>query len=192
VWTKPGPLDWGAWERVRLHCYYTDRILSPIHSLASVAEIAAAAHERTDGSGYHQRRAGKSLALAARVLAAADVAFAMGEHRPYRAALPPETIAHELLADTRAGRLDAMAVDAVLACIGLPNRAAPAASHGLSARELEVSRLLARGKTNKEIGMLLGISPRTVQIHVAHIFDKLGVHSRAGAAIWLVENELSQ
>ena len=60
----------------------------------------------------------------------------------------------------------------------------------LSERELEVSRLLARGKTNKEIGMLLGISPRTVQIHVAHIFDKLGVHSRACAAVWFVEREL--
>jgi DNA-binding NarL/FixJ family response regulator len=62
----------------------------------------------------------------------------------------------------------------------------------LSERELEVSRLLALGKTNKEIGMVLGISPRTVQIHVAHIFDKLGVHSRACAAVWLVEHDLGR
>jgi len=104
--------------------------------------------------------------------------------------LTREAIARELQAETRAGRLDPTVVDAVLASIGLRDRTAPAKLHGLSARELDVARLLARGKTNKEIGTLLGISPRTVQIHVAHIFDKLGVHSRAGAAIWLVEHEL--
>ena len=52
-----------------------------------------------------------------------------------------------------------------------------------------MSRLLARGKTNKEIADLLGISVRTVHNHVAHIFDKLGVHSRSGAAIWLMEHD---
>jgi len=36
---------------------------------------------------------------------------------------------------------------------------------------------------------VLGISLRTVQNHVAHIFDKLGLHSRSGVAVWLVENE---
>ena len=55
-----------------------------------------------------------------------------------------------------------------------------------------MSRLLARGKSNKEIGADLHISPRTVQIHVARIFDKLGVRSRAGAAIWLIEHDLAQ
>jgi DNA-binding NarL/FixJ family response regulator len=63
---------------------------------------------------------------------------------------------------------------------------------GLSEREVDVSRLLARGKTNKEIADLLGISVRTVHNHVAHIFDKLGVHSRSGVAVWLVESEFVQ
>ena len=58
----------------------------------------------------------------------------------------------------------------------------------LSERELQVSRLIARGQTNKEIAVTLGISPRTVQIHVSHIFEKLGVHTRACAAVWLVEH----
>jgi DNA-binding NarL/FixJ family response regulator len=71
-------------------------------------------------------------------------------------------------------------------------RAEPVATYGLSERELEVSRLLARGKSDKEIGVQLHISPRTVQIHVARIFDKLGVRSRAGAAIWLIEHDLAQ
>jgi HD-GYP domain-containing protein (c-di-GMP phosphodiesterase class II)/DNA-binding CsgD family transcriptional regulator len=192
IWTQPGPLDWSAWEQVRLHPYYTGRILGPIQALAPVAEIATAAHERLDGSGYPQHRTAKSLSVAARVLAAADMAFAMSEDRPHRPALGSENIARELVAEVAAGRLDGRAVDAVLASLGVPERAEPAPSYGLSDRELEVSRLLARGKSNKEIGAELHISPRTVQIHVARIFDKLGVRSRAGAAIWLVEHDLAR
>jgi HD-GYP domain-containing protein (c-di-GMP phosphodiesterase class II) len=192
IWSRPGPLDWSARERVRLHSYYTERVLSPIPSLAAVADIASAAHERLDGSGYHACRKSKSLGAAARVLAAADVAFAMSEDRPHRPARKADAIAREMVAEAAAGRLDTAAVDAVLVSLGLHDRTAQASSHGLSERELQVSRWLARGKTNREIGMLLGISPRTVQIHVGHIFDKLGVHSRAGAAIWLVEHDLVQ
>ena len=94
--------------------------------------------------------------------------------------------------EASAGKLDARAVDAVLASLGLAERAPPPMGHDLSERELEVSRLLARGKSNKEIAAQLFISPRTVQIHVARIFDKLGVHSRAGAAVWLVEHDLAR
>ena len=190
VWAHPGPLDWSARERVRLHSHYTGRVLGPIEPLAQVADIAAAAHERLDASGYPQRRTSRSLSSAARVLAAADMAFAMSEDRPHRPALGPEIIARELVAEAAAGCLDAKAVDAVLASLGLPNRVAPPDSHGLSERELEVSRLLARGKSNKEIGAELHISPRTVQVHVGRIFEKLGVRSRAGAAIWLIEHDL--
>jgi DNA-binding NarL/FixJ family response regulator len=175
-----------------LHSHYTGRVLGPIEPLAQVAEIAAAAHERVDASGYPQRRTAQSLSSAARVLAAADMAFAMSEDRPHRPALGPEIIARELVAEAAAGRLDAKAVDAVLAALGLPNRAAPADSHGLSERELEVAQLLARGKSNKEIGAQLHISPRTVQVHVGRIFEKLGVRSRAGAAIWLIEHDLAR
>jgi DNA-binding CsgD family transcriptional regulator len=59
-----------------------------------------------------------------------------------------------------------------------------------SERELEVLRLIALGKTNKEIGELLQISARTVQKHVASSYNKLGLYSRAGAVAWLVENDL--
>jgi HD-GYP domain-containing protein (c-di-GMP phosphodiesterase class II) len=190
IWAQAGSLDWSAWERVRLHSHYTGRILSPVGPLAEVANIAAAAHERLDASGYPQRRAAPSLSSAAQVLAVADMAFAMSEERPYRPALGPEVIARELVAEAAAGRLDAKAVDAVLASLGLPNRTARAEPHGLSERELEVAQLLARGKSNKEIGAQLHISPRTVQVHVGRIFEKLQVRSRAGAAIWLIQHDL--
>src|SRR5512133_293587 len=52
IWEKPGPLSAGEWERVRLHPYLTGRILSRVRGLEPVATLAAAHHERQDGSGY--------------------------------------------------------------------------------------------------------------------------------------------
>ncbi|MFO0748579.1 MAG: response regulator transcription factor [Myxococcota bacterium] len=114
----------------------------------------------------------------------------MGEPRAYRPALPLASIAREARADVVAGRLDADAVDAVLAALGHRDARARARPDGLSDREVEVLRLVARGKTNKEIGSLLGISARTIQNHVAHVYDKIGVYSRAGAALYAIERGL--
>jgi DNA-binding CsgD family transcriptional regulator len=72
-------------------------------------------------------------------------------------------------------------LDRILAGVGASARV------NLSTREVDVSRWLARGKSNKEIATILGISPRTVQIHIAHLFDKVGVRTRAGLASWVVE-----
>jgi DNA-binding NarL/FixJ family response regulator len=52
---------------------------------------------------------------------------------------------------------------------------------GLTAREAEVMMWIARGKTNRDIGEILGSSPRTVNKHLEHIFEKLGVSTRSAA-----------
>jgi DNA-binding CsgD family transcriptional regulator len=57
-------------------------------------------------------------------------------------------------------------------------------------RELEVLRLVGAGKTNREIGLILRISEKTVQHHVSHSYNKLGLYSRAGAATWLAEHDV--
>lgn len=57
-----------------------------------------------------------------------------------------------------------------------------AASFQLTAREVEVLLWLAKGKTNRDIGEILGMAPRTVNKHLEHIFVKLGVETRAAAA----------
>ncbi len=94
IWDKPGPLTTSEWERVRLHPYYTERILVRCHSLASLVEPASSHHERLDGSGYHRSLPAEALTRGDRILAAADVFAALTSERPYRpayadAATPP-------------------------------------------------------------------------------------------------------
>ena len=73
IWDKPGPLSAGEQERVRLHPYYTERVLERSGALAPLALLAGSHHERLDGSGYHRGAAAAQLSVGARLLAAADV-----------------------------------------------------------------------------------------------------------------------
>jgi DNA-binding CsgD family transcriptional regulator len=68
--------------------------------------------------------------------------------------------------------------------------ARPRAAGSLSERELQVLRLLAAGRTNREVAEALFISEKTVARHVSNIFDKLGVSSRTGATAWAYEHKL--
>jgi DNA-binding NarL/FixJ family response regulator len=61
----------------------------------------------------------------------------------------------------------------------------PLAGHGFTARELDVARLLAEGRTNATIARELGISPHTARHHTQRVLTKLGVHSRAAAGALL-------
>ncbi|MCM6762982.1 response regulator transcription factor [Rathayibacter sp. ZW T2_19] len=56
---------------------------------------------------------------------------------------------------------------------------------GLSAREEQVLRLIASGRSNKEIARELGIAERTVKVHVGHAFTRIGVRDRTSAALWV-------
>ncbi len=181
IWDKRGPLGQLERERVRLHPYLTDRMLAGVPALRHVRTIAARHHERLDGSGYPSGLSGTDLSASDRILAAADGYHAMTEPRPYRAELPPETAAAELRADVKAGRLDGDAVEAVLAAAGHRAPARREWPGGLTAREVEVLSLLARGYANKEIAKRLFITPKTVSSHVEHIYTKIGVSSRARA-----------
>jgi len=184
VWDKPGRLTVAEWERVRMHAYWTERALWQARPLRPLAQLAAGAHERCDGTGYHRSLPGAMIARSARLLAAADAYHAMREARPHRPALTADLAARELLAEVAAGRLDRAAAAAVLDAAGAAPRRLPGWPHELTDREVEVLRLVARGHSNKEIGAALGISAKTVQHHVAHVYAKIGVTSRAGAALF--------
>ena len=103
---------------MRMHPYYTERMLARPAALARIGAIASLTHERCDGSGYHRGLTGPAIPTTARILAAACAFRAMTEPRPHRPALTAKQAAAELRAEVRAGRLDGDAVDAVLAAAG--------------------------------------------------------------------------
>ncbi|MCC6387223.1 MAG: AAA family ATPase [Dehalococcoidia bacterium] len=80
--------------------------------------------------------------------------------------------------------------EAAIASAALPPRGRAILPGGLSAREAEVLRLVAMGRSNREAAAELVISERTVVNHLSHIFDKLGVENRAGAAAFAVRHGL--
>ena len=191
IWEKPGALDTAERERVRLHPYYTERILARASAFARAATCAASHHERLDGSGYHRGVGATALPLAARVLQAADAYDAMTHARPQRRPLGPDRARAELRAGVEDGRLDQRAVNAVLEAAGArPVRVAEAWPAGLSDREVDVLRLLARGRTNRQIATELVIAPKTVGRHVENLYAKTGLSTRAGAALFCVEHDL--
>jgi HD-GYP domain-containing protein (c-di-GMP phosphodiesterase class II) len=191
VWQRAGPLDVAGTERVRLHPYLSERVLGRCTGLGSVAELAGAHHERLDGSGYHRGTAGGRLSRSARLLAAADVWTALGEDRPHRPALSRGRARDLLWAEVAGGRLDAAASEAVLAASDdtTVHRSVPRPA-GLSDREVEVLRLIARGHSNREVAGRLWISTKTVGHHVEHIYAKVGVRTRPAAALFAMENGL--
>ena len=190
IWDKPGPLGAGEWERVRMHPYLTERMLHQAETLAPLGAIAVQHRERLDGSGYPRGLSGAAISQAGRILGAADAYQAMREPRPYREARSADEAAAELRAEVRAGRLDADAAEAVLGAAGhrvARRREGPA---GLTAREVDVLRLLARGLSNKQIAEQLVISPKTVANHVEHIYSKIGASTRAAAGLFAMRHGL--
>jgi putative nucleotidyltransferase with HDIG domain len=89
---KPGPLSQSEWETVRRHPRWSMEILTRVSAFEDVARIAAAHHERLDGSGYHRGLTAEQLDQPSRILAVADVAEALSADRPYRPALPPDQV----------------------------------------------------------------------------------------------------
>jgi len=191
IWEKAGALSAIEWEAVRLHPYHTERILSRAPALRPLALIAGMHHERQDGSGYFRAARDPLLPPAVRLLCAAEAYQAMTQERPHRRALVLDAAAETLAAEARAGRLDGDAVRAVLAVAG--HRAARARAGGpagLTVRELEVLRLIATGSSYGDVAQALVISARTAAHHVQHIYDKVGVSSRAAAALFAMEHQL--
>jgi len=191
IWIKMGALTESEWERVRLHAHYTERIFARSEPLGAIGRVAGLHHERLDGSGYHRGTGAQGLSPLARILAAAEFYQTKIEVRPHRAALTRDAAASALKQEMRAGRIDAEAGNAVLAVAG--HRVPPVGRRlvaDLTPREIEVLRLIARGQSAKQVANCLGISRKTAGNHIQNLYGKIGVSTRAGAALFAIEHGL--
>ena len=187
---KPGGLTGTESERMRMHAYYTERVLARPAALARVGAIAALTHERLDGSGYRRGLSGAALSASARILAAADAYRAMTEPRPYRPALSAKQATKELLDEVRAGRLATLAVDAVLTAAGQSRPRRRTGPAGLTPREVEVLVLIARGASTRQIARDLDVSAKTAGTHIERIYSKTGASTRTTATLFALQHGL--
>ncbi len=189
VWNKAGPLNADEWEQARLHPYYTERVLDRSPFLHELSVIAAAHHERLDGSGYHRGTTAAGLSRPARILAAADA---------FRSALEPEAggpgrtldeAAKRVTADVESGLLDADAAAAIVAAAGLQRPVLPRPCD-LTDREIQVVTLLAQGMLTKQVARTLGISPKTADRHLQNAYQKIGISTRSALTLFAMEHGL--
>lgn len=192
TWMRQGALTERETDAAHLHPYHGERALLPLGGDGkSVAALVLRHHERLDGSGYHRYAKANDLSAAARILAAAETFQTAREARPYRERQSDEAAASRLRAAVRDGKLCPQAVEAVLASAGQPaRRNAPAGISGLTPREIEVLRLIAAGSTAKEAARQLDIAPKTADNHIQSLYSKIGVTTRAAAALFALERGL--
>ena len=192
TWMRAGALTERETDAARLHPYHGERALLPLGGDGKlVAALVLRHHERLDGSGYHRYAKASDLSPAARILAAAEAFQTARETRPHRAALSDAAAASKLRNAVREGKLCPQAVEAVLASAGQPTRRdATERLSGLTPREIEVLRLIAAGHTAKEAARRLDISPKTADNHIQSLYSKIGVGTRAAAALYALERGL--
>jgi HD-GYP domain-containing protein (c-di-GMP phosphodiesterase class II) len=194
TWMRAGALTAREADAARLHPYHGERALASLgREGKDVAALVLRHHERLDGSGYHRYVRGNDLSPAARILAAAEAFQTAKEARPHRPALSDTAAAARLRSAVREGKLCPDAVEAVLTCAGQPaRRDVTERLAGLTPREIEILRLIAAGHTTKEAARQLEIAPKTADNHIQSLYSKIGVSTRAGAALYALERGLVQ
>jgi len=190
IWDKRGPLTRSEFDRVELHPMLTEQMLRRSPALAVLNGVASAHHEKCDGSGYHKRIRTDRADGGACILAAVEIYVGLTAERADRAAFSAQQAATELRRLVSQGVLDGRATEAVLEAAGHDKVAGGRGKNpgGLSTREIEVLQLAARGLTAREIAERLFISPKTADHHIQHIYNKIGVSTRAAAALWATQH----
>lgn len=190
IWDKPGPLTPAERLRVEEHSWLTQQILRSSEVFEPLCDYIEV-HERLDGSGYHRRARATALPPGARLLAVCDVYAALVADRPHRPAMTKGAAAKILGEEARLGRLDREAVRVVLDVVGQPApKLRGELPSGLSPREVEVLAMVARGRSNKEIAAQLHLAEPTIKNHIARLYEKIGIRTRAAAALFANEHGL--
>ena len=193
IWDKPGTLTRTEFDRVELHPMLTEQMLRRSPALAELNPVASAHHEKCDGSGYHRRVRADAGDLGGCILAATEIYVGLTSERADRPAHSPQDAAAELRRLESEGVIEPRASRAVLVAAGhgTPRTAAgkrQPSPGGLSRREVEVLRLAALGLTTRQIAERLFISAKTADHHIQHIYTKIGVSTRAAAALWATQH----
>jgi putative nucleotidyltransferase with HDIG domain len=118
---KPDKLTASEWDVVRKHPFYSHEILKRIPNFSELSEVAASHHEKLDGSGYFRGLTADQLSLPARIVVVSDIYDALSARRPYRDALPLETVL-EIMQKDAPHALDGACFEALKCCVG-PARA---------------------------------------------------------------------
>ncbi|CAH0172192.1 HD domain-containing phosphohydrolase [Microbacterium sp. Bi121] len=191
IWSKPGDLTASEWERVRMHPYLTDRVLSRISGLERERTYARAHHEHLDGSGYPLGMPGASLGPGERILAVAVAYQSALEPRPYREALDAASAAERMRGRSAHGQLDPEYTEALLSVVAGRHTPRVRDDDGLTLREREVLAHVARGLSNRQIADKLVLSEKTVRNHVERTYAKIGASNRVGASLYALQHGLA-
>jgi len=192
IWDKPGALTRAERDRVELHPLLTEQMLRRSPALEALNRFAAAHHETANGSGYHKRLPAEAFDPNAGILVAAEIYAGLTADRADRPRFSEADAASEIRSRITQGVLDKRTANAVLVAAGHiePRGRRTANPGGLSDREIEVLRLAAKGLSTKVIGEQLYISPKTADHHIQHVYSKIGVSTRAAAALWAMQNSV--
>ena len=176
------------WEYYRLHSYYTQRVLEQVEPLQELASAASSAHEWMNGQGYHRQLLGEQIPLHGRILAIADTYAHLTQQRGDK--LEPEEALRKMRSSVGT-QFNGSCYEALVASLTGAHpikRTAPVHRQlgDLTEREAEVLRLLAQGQNNPQIANILVISRKTVEHHLEHIYNKIGVTCRTSAVVYAV------
>ena len=189
IWEKPGDLTPHERRLAESHSYHTNAVLGMYSTFTDVADVAASAHERADGSGYH--RGGRATDSPSALLASADVYDALLSHRPWRPALGADDAVAEIQAMCADGVLHAECAAAVLSVARGGENVDVQYPDGLTSREVDVVRLPITGLPTKTIAARLSISPKTADKHIQSVYEKTGARGRAPVALYALEHGLT-
>ncbi len=192
ILTKGKDRSSSEWETYRLHPYHTQHILERVDSLHGLAQAAAAHHEWVNGQGYHRKLREDQIPFHGRILAVANTYVRLVQQQVNQ---EDPTAALRQMRSLVGAQFDASCYNALVTDVtsGASFKSMPSAPRRvdvLTKRESEVLSLLAQGHNTPQIGRTLGISKKTVEHHLTHIYTKIGVTCRTAAVVYAVQRGL--
>lgn len=193
ILTKGEQRSSNEWDIYRLHPYYTQRILERVNAFRELAHEAAAHHEWINGQGYHRQLSGEQIPFHGRILAVANTYVRLTQQGDQGEAAG----ALRQMSSLVGIQFDPRCYDALVTSIagGNPRGNSSTSTRSgktgnLTGREVEVLCLLAHGRNTPEIARALDISRKTVEHHLTHIYNKIGVTCRTAAVVYAVQQGL--